>query len=285
MTTREIVCAYLRHCEIEHVHCPEARAARVSLLDQFAAECSDRPVEELKPYHLTDFIEARSKWRSVATRRSRANYVRACFQWAADQERISRNPFLSVRYTDSERRPDLPDATLDLVARLANKRYESALRFLRLTGCRLSELCNALWPDVDLAKGVWTIPRHKSRRYTGKPKRVALVPEAVDLLLALPEPHQGPIFLNTRDTPWTRRTLGQHLRRLKIRHGIEGKATLHGIRHTFGTQAVANGAPIKLVAKQLGHSTVTVTERYYCDLDGEMDAVRDAASKGLPKKG
>lgn len=276
---------------------------------------ADLDVRDARPYHLTDWIEAHPSWKSVSTRRSKADQVKAAFSWAEEQGRIDRNPFKQVRYREAERRPDLPDDTLERVCRLANKRYEEALRFLRLTACRLTELCEAEWADVDLDRGVWTIPRHKSRRFTGRAKVVALVPEAVELLRSLgkssleagaaapntsaapvdvrganvpadaPVVVTGHIFRNNRGTPWTRRTLGQQLRRMKERFGIRTPASLHGIRHRFGTCAVAAGAPIKLVAQQMGHSSVTTTERFYVNLSGEIEAIRAAAEKGLPKKG
>lgn len=112
-------------------------------------------------------------------------------------------------------------------------RIERACRFLRLTGCRLSELCRAEWPDMDLERGIWVIHRHKSR--------------------------------------------------MKKRGQVSTAASMHGIRHRAAGAAIAAGAPLKLVSQQLGHSTTVITERYYCDLTNEIDAIRDAMAKGTPK--
>lgn len=308
LTVRDVIALYLRHCQVEGVHSPEARTERVRTLGLFAADLGHMAVADAKAFHLSDWIEGHSTWKSVSTRRAKANEVRAAFQWAAIGERIARNPFLSVRYSEAERRPELPDNTLDRIAALANKPYERAVRFLRLTGCRLSELCRAEWPDVDLDKGLWIVHQHKSRKRTGKAKLIALVPDAVELLRELrglqvtaavtagavgvllsqtgiTDP-AGTIFRNNRGTAWTRHTLGQYLRALKKRHGIETAASLHGIRHQMATVAIAAGAPIKLVAAQLGHATVATTERFYCHLGaGQMDAIREAACLGLPKRG
>jgi integrase len=304
LNVRELVARYLNHCVAENVHGPAAREERERTLGWFVADCGDLLVSECKPFHLTDWIEAHPAWKSVSTRRQKSNCVRAAFNWAAQGERIDRNPFRSVQYAEAERRPDLPDQTLSQIEQLANKPYETALRFLRLTGCRLGELCNCTWHQLDLERGIWIIPKHKSRKRTGKAKVIALVGEAVVLLRELPAfaarnnalPIEGfvaergmatpanlIVFLNNRGKPWTRRTLGQQLRRMKKRHGIQTDASLHGIRHRFGSAAVAAGAPIKLVSAQLGHSTVAVTERYYVDLTNEIDAVRSAAEMARPK--
>ncbi len=226
--------------------------------------------------------------------------IRAALQWAVDGERITRNPFKRVLYAEAERRPDLPDQILDVVANLANKPFERVIRFLRLTGCRLSEVARAKWADVDLDRGIWTIHLHKSRKHTKKDKKVALVPEACGLLKSVATAiAQAPvavvvtpvvavqadshIFLNTRGRPWNSLSLGKRFRYLKKKHHIQTNASLHGIRHRFGSANIAAGAPIKLVSKQLGHSSVSITEEYYCDLTEEIDAIRNAITLGTPK--
>jgi integrase/recombinase XerC len=301
-TVAEVVRLYLQHSLADGVHSPDSHRERARGLGLFSAAYATLPADQLKAYHLTDWIAAHPSWRSNATKKGKADAVRACWQWAVDEERLPRNPFKKVKFQAPERRPDLPDDVLELVARLANKRFEAAVRFLRLTGCRVSELCRACWADVDLGRGVWVIPRHKTRRHTGRAKVVALVPEAVELLRTLmalagagrpdaavvvaePTPIARPIFLNNRGKPWTRRTLGQQLARLKKRHGIVEPATLHGIRHRFGSAGVAAGAPLKLIAAQLGHASVTTTERYYVDLANELDAVRRAAQLATGRRG
>lgn len=299
LLVRDVIALYQRHCAAEGVHGPAARADREYTFRVFVEACGHLAVADCKAYHLTDFVESHPEWTSVGTRRAKANAVRAAFNWATKQDRIDRNPFSGVRYAESERRPEMADNALEELERVANKQYELVLRFLRLTWCRTGELCQATWADVDLDRGIWTIPRHKSRRYTGKPKVVALVPEAVELLRSMagaPAAGQGTeaevaavptavIFRNTRGGPWTPGVLGYQLRRLKKRYGIETAASLHGVRHRALTAMIENGAPIKLVAEQAGHSTTAVTERYYWHRTADqIDAIRAAAELGMPKK-
>jgi integrase len=301
LTVGDIIGLYLRHCAAENVHSTAARADREFTFKLFVAACGHIPIADAKPFHLSDFIISRPSWASPSTRRSRANHVKAAFQWAADQERIERNPFAKVSFKESERRPDMPDDTLAVIENVASKPVERALRFLRLTGCRVSELCEATWADVDLDRGAWTIQRHKSRRYTGKPKVVALVGEAVALLRSVAvaaAPAAAPmlagdtehpaatdhIFVNNYGTPWKRQALAQQLRRIKKRAGIQTKAGLHSIRHTVGTSMFESGATPKEVAEQLGHATSSVTERFYYNRTPAMlERMKAALSRAVPK--
>ncbi len=287
LTVAEVLDLYAAHSVVNETHGREARYDREYVFKLFKAACGHLPVSECRAYHLVDFIAAHAEsWKSMATRRAKANGIRAAFRWAVEQERIDRHPFVTVRFASAERRPALADETLGDLLALSDKRFERVLRFLRLTGCRTGELCAATWADVDLGRGVWTIHRHKSRRYTGRPKVVALVPEAVELLRVIrsrqPADYAGAIFLNSRDTPWTPGVLGYHLRRLKQRHGITTPASLHGIRHQAATAMIGAGAPLKMVAEQLGHSSTAITEKqYWHRSDEHLDAMRQAAGLGL----
>jgi site-specific recombinase XerD len=114
------------------------------------------------------------------------------------------------------------------------------------------------------------------------------LPEVIELLKFIRQgqkpDYQGVVFLNNRKRPWTKGTLGQKLRRMKSRGEVTTKAGLHGLRHAFGTEAIRNGAPIKAVSLQLGHSTTVITERFYCHLNNDTDFMREAAQFALPKK-
>lgn len=288
ITVGEVLTLYLRHAAAENVHVPEARVDRERIFAAFIERYGNLPVTEAKAFHLTDFVDAHPGWKSVATRRAKANMIRAAFAWAANNERIDRHPFKIVRYGEAEPRPPMPDDVFVDLLDISNKRFERAVRFLRLIGCRLSELCILEWPMIDLEKGQAVIDKHKSRRYTGKAKVIALVPEAVELLQAIrskqPEGYEGHVFLNNRNTPWTRRSLGQQLRRMKVRGEISTNASLHGLRHAFGTEGIKNGAPLKLISMALGHASTAITEKFYCHItEKDVDAIRQAALAAQPK--
>lgn len=298
VSVAEVLTLYLRHSKAEGKHVAEVIRQRQRTYGLFIKDYGELAVSQCKRFHLTDFIESHPEWRSAYTKRMRATAIAAAFNWALEEERIERNPFQRQKYKEGERRPDMPDDVLGKIASLCGKAVERAIRFLRLTGCRTCELRMATWDQIDLDRGVWTIPTHKSRKQTGKPRVVALVPEAIDLLrdvaraqapsseaggVLTPNALDGSVFLNTRGRPWCRNGLGSALNRVKRKYRIQTEASLHGIRHRFGSACVAAGAPIKLVSAQLGHSSVATTERYYCDLTGEIEAIRDAAELGLPK--
>lgn len=281
VTVDALVALYLLQAAANDVHCVEARKDRVKTLTMFATACGGLDVDSIKAYHLQDFILSHPTWKSVSTKRAKCNMVRAVFEWAAIEERIARNPFKRVRYDEAPRRPDMDDESFELLCKYANKPFERALRFLRYTACRLGELCNAAWDQIVIEKGIWLIPKHKSQKRTGKPKCIALIPEAIDLLNRIPRDHEK-VFLNTAGTPWNRITLGRQFSRMRTRYGLATRASLHGIRHRAASAAIDAGASLDLVSEQLGHSSTLVTQRYYWHKSEEtLNGMRKAIQAGI----
>jgi integrase len=293
LTVNYVLTMYTRWAIAEDIHAPSSAAYRDRTFRLFSAEYGDMPVTELRGYHLTNFVLDHPDWKATATKRRQAGIVKAAFSWAYRQERILRNPFQNIRYPAGGRAPEMPDVTLDKILKITNKNAEQILRFLRLTGARSSEACDATWADVDLDKAVWTIPKHKQRKKTRKPRIVALTAAAVALLLAVavdwavvwgvdPKP-ADPLFLNSKGRPFSRHNLWYAVYWSKLRGGLDCNASTHGIRHRFAGEAIASGASLPLVAAQLGHAKVQTTMDHYVDLSLQIDSIREAAALGAPK--
>ena len=97
-----------------------------------------------------------------------------------------------------------------------------------------------------------------NRHKTGVPCRVKLLPEAIRLMEKL--------HSNERETllPFMGyATYQSYLKALRLRAGISFPFTTHTARHTFATLiTLEQGVPIETVSKMLGHSNVSITERY-----------------------
>jgi integrase len=65
--------------------------------------------------------------------------------------------------------------------------------------------------------------------------------------------------------------------RLQRRLGI--KATAYGFRHSFATDALANGVPDAHVAELLGHSGTAMLHKHYSHLTARAKALRDALGR------
>ena len=51
--------------------------------------------------------------------------------------------------------------------------------------------------------------------------------------------------------------------RLRTAGKVPAAVTLHGLRHTFGSLLLADGAPVKHVSEQMGHANPSITMAVY----------------------
>jgi len=290
LKVHEVVTLYLSHSRATGLHCQKTLIERERVLGKFAEKHGAKTIEECKAHHLSDWIEGNAKYKSSSTRRAKSSMVKACFQWALLQGHIPSNPFREIRYTDAKQRQPMDDETLGEILKHSNKSFEKAVRFLRLTGCRVGQLCLLTWEDVDLEKGLMIVrtPSSRVHRIAGRFKTIVLAPEAVQLLCGINEIVRqdnpaGHVFLNHRNKPWVSISLTGHFSRLKKRINIKTTATLHCLRHAFAVQALRSGASHSLLANALSHCTHHVTERLYPSSEGKTKKTKTSAAPSQTK--
>ena len=97
-----------------------------------------------------------------------------------------------------------------------------------------------------------------NRHKTGVLCRIKLLPQAIRLMEKLHSDERETLF------PYMGyATYQSYLKALRLRAGISFPFTTHTARHTFATLiTLEQGVPIETVGKMLGHSNVSMTERY-----------------------
>ena len=97
-----------------------------------------------------------------------------------------------------------------------------------------------------------------NRQKTGVFCRVKLLPEAIRLMEKLRSDQRETLL------PYMKyKNYQTCLKALRLRAGISFPFTTHTARHTFATLiTLEQGVPIETVSKMLGHSNVSMTERY-----------------------
>ena len=97
-----------------------------------------------------------------------------------------------------------------------------------------------------------------NRQKTGVLCRIKLLPEAVRLIAKYRSDERETLL------PYMKyKNYQVYLKALRLRAGISFPFTTHTARHTFATLiTLEQGVPIETVSKMLGHSNVSMTERY-----------------------
>lgn len=152
----------------------------------------------------------------------------------------------------------------------------AAIRLLMFTGCRLREILNLEWRDVDLERGLLFLPDSK----TGK-KTVVLASPALTILDGLPRVGRYVIAGDTAGQkdevpradlkrPWAAVTNAAELNGLR----------LHDLRHTFASIGVGGGLGLPIIGGLLGHADTKTTQKYaHLDADPARVAANVIAGK------
>ncbi|MEL6433124.1 MAG: tyrosine-type recombinase/integrase [Pseudomonadota bacterium] len=149
----------------------------------------------------------------------------------------------------------------------------TAIRLLMLTGARSSEIRALEWSHIDRDRGLAVLPTSKN----GSKRTLYLSPEAMTLIDRLPKRGRFVIAGNSIDVMCG--ALTKQWERVRELAKVED-VRLHDLRHTFASAALADGLPLALVGRILGHKTMQATSRYaHLANDPVAQAAQEVASK------
>lgn len=163
-------------------------------------------------------------------------------------------------------------------------------------GLRCQEALDLELRDIDPDTGTITVRHGKGnrRRVIGiDPSALAVLELWLDARRALGVA-RGSKVICTITKPNVGRPLPasywrEAIKRLGARAGIEKRVHSHGLRHTLAVELMREGVPLVTIQRQLGHSSLSITERYVSHLEpGELVAVMRARSwplHGEPPQG
>ncbi|MEJ0093499.1 MAG: tyrosine-type recombinase/integrase [Methylocella sp.] len=217
----------------------------------------DRPISDITRSDVIKIVKKDAEAHPTASRHLLA-YCKKLFGWAVAQDcygltasPCDRGVTASDLIGKSEPRARvLGDAELRAIWSASSRLgypFSDFMHFLLLTGQRLREVANAEWREVDLDRGLWTIP---AGRMKGKvAHEVPLAPEALALLSSLPR-GTGPCVFST--TGGHRPVSGFSKAKARLDKLLDSEVenwTFHDLRRTMRTHL--GGLPVPTNAAEL----------------------------------
>jgi integrase len=245
----------------------------------------ERTLDRIEPDDVERYLHAKLATLSPKTVTNHLTFLHGLFAFSVRRRWMQPNPVALV-----ERPPALPqhrrrirflqpvevEALLRAVPDDELGRTDAVLYLCAVTtGLRQGELLALKWLDVDwLARRIRVadnFPRGlNSEPDTPKSHHLRSVPMADRLAGELERHFQRSSFRGDHDLVFCHPATGRPYEASALRKGLyQGleraglrRITLHELRHTFGTQMAAAGAPLRAIQEWMGHADAKTTEIY-----------------------
>lgn len=179
------------------------------------------------------------------------------------------NPMRNIAYPQPPKPNPRPARMEDVMALFSNAgpdllgiRNRAIMALLLDTGCRRAEISDMNVGDVKLEKNAVIITNGKG----GQARAVKFTHFTQEILgewLAAREKVDALFYdLDTLER-FLPNGIGQMLKRIALRVGVEGRISAHRWRDLFATQYVLNGGDLVTLAKLLGHRSINTTVDHY----------------------
>ncbi len=189
-------------------------------------------------------------------------FMRHVLNVAVRDGKLERNPFAQVRLprvsTGRTRFLSLEEESRLMEA--LGPKFGPWARLAILTGMRREEQFSLRWADIDLGRGLITLPRTKA----GEVQFVHLNEEAKSIMRSL-IPGNKSIWMFPSQNPDSyidpRHFYARIYRKALKQAGLEG-VTWHDLRHTFASRLAMSGQTESTIAALLRHQSTALVKRY-----------------------
>ncbi len=228
--------------------------------------------EKLETRHLRSFIAHLIQKNKASSVGRKLSTLKSFYQFCVRKALLEKNParliltpkkprllpkFLSV--DEAERLL----ATSQKTNKTFSKRDHAIFEILYGCGLRVSELVGLDFASLDFS--------NQSLRVKGKGKKERIVPigekawEALNAYLKERKPalsQKEALFLNNRGQRIHVRRVEALLEEYQLRSGLGRKVSPHGLRHSYATHLLGNGADLRSIQQLLGHASLSTTQKY-----------------------
>ena len=206
---------------------------------------------------------------SAATLSRKRASIRSIYQWMISQQLRNNDPTSLVPLPKIPKRNpkfmSIPEAA-NVVENPSQTgdfqiRNQAILELIYGAGLRVAETANLDVPHIDLIQRLVHVVNGKG----GKDRLVPFGPPAATAIQRMFEqtthPKVGPVFLNRFGRRLSTRSIWQICHDSGRENGVFGLHP-HAFRHSCATHLLDSGASLRVIQEQLGHSSLSTTQRY-----------------------
>jgi integrase/recombinase XerD len=242
------------------------RAFLAALPTEASAELPARPatLHDLKLVHLTTFSKHLRDNGSVSSHARRLSSVKSLLSFAHETGYLVFNVGAAIK--PPKRKNQLAERILSqdevyaLIQAAHVGRDRTLLRFLYLSGARISEALGLRWKEVHMDDTRLMVTLHGKG---GKTRHVPLPLSLCKDLEVLEKTRLSSlVFESVRGKQLDQRNAWDIVRDAAKAAGLRHKPSPHWLRHAHASHALRRGAPASLVQATLGHASLATTSIY-----------------------
>lgn len=249
----------------------------------------NKPIKQITTKELDNYKNKRADEIKKATVNIELTCIKAAFNLAFKWDFIGVNPANYVKKFKIEQKEILnfTDTELQIVfAKMPNGLIKNVVMLALGTGCRLNEILNLQFKDIDLNQGVITI-RNKNdfKTKSGRIRHIPIADSLETLLRGLlghdnnvyelnnPERY---LFAKANGFRYNKDYVSRRFKRYLRACNLPEKFHFHCLRHTYITNLVKAGTNMNYIKQIAGHSDLKTTENY---IHVAIEDLRDAVNK------
>ncbi|MEK6480131.1 tyrosine-type recombinase/integrase [Catalinimonas sp. 4WD22] len=147
-----------------------------------------------------------------------------------------------------------------ILKQVRNRKHHAILSTIYASGLRISEVIRLKIKDIDSKRMVLVVRQGKGK----KDRQVPLSKHLLQELRTYYQEYQPKdyLFEGEKGGAYSKSSIQQIFRRAKKAVGIQKKATVHTLRHSYATHLLESGTDLRMIQVLLGHNSVKTTEIY-----------------------
>ena len=247
----------------------------------------DLNINEISPILIKEFMkQMQDKGRANATINKYIKFISALYNFMIDSDIAVRNPLVRIKSLKEVKNKKIRALCTEVVLALLSKKKKIYPDFYPLlftaifTGMRQGEIMALTWDSINWITKKITIDKNYTHGKLGTPKtgKIRVIDMSDELVKVLREwritcPHSeyNLIFPNNEGNYQSAENMMKRRFLPALNRAGIDKIRFHDLRHTYASLLLANGAPMKYVQYQLGHSSITMTMDLYTHLLPEVN--------------
>jgi integrase len=243
------------------------------------------PALELRPFHITEWVDRHTKWGPTRSRNAIISVQRP-YNWAVKQGYLDKSPIRYIEKPQAKRREHVISTNDWQKIRDHHAEadpFRDILEFCWECGCRPQEARHIEPRHLRLDAGRIEIPPAEAK---GRKRcRVIYLTERAIAVIRrrVRDRTSGKVFLNADGNPWTADAINNRFRRLKDHLGVKHFA--YAFRHSFANRLLTSKVDHLTVAELLGHVDGRTLATTYQHLAQEEGHLKEALKKASDSQG